>query len=253
MTTALVDGLLLHMLTDPAGLRGATAVRMLDDHLQRYLRDVTNADERTYDAGSEGRPTNSDHPSAPECERQARAWCSGPCDERSAREGCHAIDLAAVAFAPPRAPASGRDPKARAPVGRTIARGDPLRCCRRQLGRTHGRSTATAGPPDAATALIGRRIHRLPVDPAPWVRALGRLRHRLVGYRSRDPQHCCLHGGYRNGRLRAAPSGQIRRLTTTRGSGMVRRRRYVADTSGLPRDDPPTTMRRRRLEQGRRP
>jgi AcrR family transcriptional regulator len=37
VTTALVDGLLLHMVTDPTGLRGATAVRLLDDHLGRYL------------------------------------------------------------------------------------------------------------------------------------------------------------------------------------------------------------------------
>jgi AcrR family transcriptional regulator len=38
VTTALVDGMLLHMLTDPTGLRGTTAVRLLDDHLGRYLR-----------------------------------------------------------------------------------------------------------------------------------------------------------------------------------------------------------------------
>ncbi|MGA8246728.1 MAG: TetR/AcrR family transcriptional regulator [Nocardioides sp.] len=37
VTTALVDGMLLHMLTDPTGLRGTTAVRLLDDHLRRYL------------------------------------------------------------------------------------------------------------------------------------------------------------------------------------------------------------------------
>ncbi|HEX5089977.1 MAG TPA: TetR/AcrR family transcriptional regulator [Nocardioides sp.] len=37
VTTALVDGMLLHMLTDPTGLRGTTAVRLLDDHLGRYL------------------------------------------------------------------------------------------------------------------------------------------------------------------------------------------------------------------------
>ncbi len=37
VTTALVDGMLLHMLTDPSGLRGAAAIRMLDDHLRRYV------------------------------------------------------------------------------------------------------------------------------------------------------------------------------------------------------------------------
>ena len=37
VTTALVDGMLLHMLTDPTGLRRTTATRMLDDHLRRYV------------------------------------------------------------------------------------------------------------------------------------------------------------------------------------------------------------------------
>jgi AcrR family transcriptional regulator len=37
VTTALVDGLLLHMLTDPTGLRGKAAVALLDQHLGRYL------------------------------------------------------------------------------------------------------------------------------------------------------------------------------------------------------------------------
>ena len=44
VTTALVDGLLLHMLTDPTGLRGATAVRLLDEHLRQFLRDVDGTD-----------------------------------------------------------------------------------------------------------------------------------------------------------------------------------------------------------------
>ncbi len=47
VTTALVDGLLLHMLTDPRGLRGPTAVRMLDDHLRQFLHDVGNAGSAT--------------------------------------------------------------------------------------------------------------------------------------------------------------------------------------------------------------
>lgn len=47
VTTALVDGLLLHMLTDPSGLRGTTAVRMLDDHLRQFLVDVDVADRPT--------------------------------------------------------------------------------------------------------------------------------------------------------------------------------------------------------------
>ncbi len=38
VTAALVDGLLLHMVTDPTGLRGKQAIRLLDDHLRRYLR-----------------------------------------------------------------------------------------------------------------------------------------------------------------------------------------------------------------------
>ncbi len=38
VTTALVDGMLLHMLTDPTGLRGKTAIRLLDDHLRQYVR-----------------------------------------------------------------------------------------------------------------------------------------------------------------------------------------------------------------------
>ncbi len=37
VTTALVDGMLLHMLTDPTGLRRQQAIRLLDDHLRRYL------------------------------------------------------------------------------------------------------------------------------------------------------------------------------------------------------------------------
>jgi AcrR family transcriptional regulator len=36
-TVALVDGLLLHLLTDPAGMPGDTAVAVLDEHLRRYL------------------------------------------------------------------------------------------------------------------------------------------------------------------------------------------------------------------------
>lgn len=47
VTTALVDGLLLHMLTDPSGLRGTTAVRMLDDHLRQFLVEVDVADRPT--------------------------------------------------------------------------------------------------------------------------------------------------------------------------------------------------------------
>jgi hypothetical protein len=43
VTTALVEGVLLHMLTDLGGLGAQTAVRLLDDHLQRYLQvDVTD-------------------------------------------------------------------------------------------------------------------------------------------------------------------------------------------------------------------
>ncbi len=38
VTTALVDGLLLHLLTDPAGLRKKAAVALLDQHLGRYLQ-----------------------------------------------------------------------------------------------------------------------------------------------------------------------------------------------------------------------
>ena len=37
VTTALVDGLLLHLLTDPAGLRTETALALLDEHLCRYV------------------------------------------------------------------------------------------------------------------------------------------------------------------------------------------------------------------------
>jgi AcrR family transcriptional regulator len=36
-TVAIVDGLLLHMLTDPAGMPATTAVAVLDAHLRRYL------------------------------------------------------------------------------------------------------------------------------------------------------------------------------------------------------------------------
>ena len=37
VTTALVDGLLLHMLTDPSGLRAKQALALLDEHLRRYV------------------------------------------------------------------------------------------------------------------------------------------------------------------------------------------------------------------------
>jgi len=37
VTGALVDGLLLHMVTDPTGLPEEQATRVLDDHLRRYL------------------------------------------------------------------------------------------------------------------------------------------------------------------------------------------------------------------------
>lgn len=37
VTTALVDGVLLHMLTDPRGLRPKRAIALLDDHLRRYV------------------------------------------------------------------------------------------------------------------------------------------------------------------------------------------------------------------------
>lgn len=46
VTTALVDGLLLHMLTDPSGLRATTAVRVLDDHLRQFLRDVDGLEKK---------------------------------------------------------------------------------------------------------------------------------------------------------------------------------------------------------------
>lgn len=36
-TAALVDGLLLHLLTDPAGMRPKAAIRILDAHLRRYV------------------------------------------------------------------------------------------------------------------------------------------------------------------------------------------------------------------------
>ncbi|MGH3375207.1 MAG: TetR/AcrR family transcriptional regulator [Actinoallomurus sp.] len=39
-TTAMVDGLLLHLLTDPAGLQAETALAALDAHLGRYLTPV---------------------------------------------------------------------------------------------------------------------------------------------------------------------------------------------------------------------
>ena len=47
VTTALVDGLLLHMLTDPSGLQGTTAVRILDDHLRQFVHDLDDADKPT--------------------------------------------------------------------------------------------------------------------------------------------------------------------------------------------------------------
>lgn len=36
-STALVDGMMLHMVTDPNGLRPKTAVRILGNHLRRYV------------------------------------------------------------------------------------------------------------------------------------------------------------------------------------------------------------------------
>lgn len=37
-TVAIVDGLLMNLLSDPAGLAGQQAVNVLDDHLRRYVR-----------------------------------------------------------------------------------------------------------------------------------------------------------------------------------------------------------------------
>jgi hypothetical protein len=43
-TAAMVDGLMMHMLTDPGGITARDAVAALADHLRRYLRPTTTGD-----------------------------------------------------------------------------------------------------------------------------------------------------------------------------------------------------------------